>query len=246
MNVHYIPRLMLRRFAENERVNLYQIREGHFATKKLKRVFSEEDLWDEQLEKVWDCADTGMEFLYPKLPGICMMDQGGILYKMNVLLELQEKKRREGLPEDLGREFQRLIWGTSVYSSNFGVYPLSPTRALVEFSPYFRAFFPVYDPTGKWEVYPPLLGKEQFDRHFYYPMRMELFSPCDNRFNQEYEYTVRKLTEEETLLVNCLQLSMETEAFVFHDFNRIRETFWHYEHRIEFAKGKKNRFCHII
>lgn len=85
------------------------------------------------------------------------------------------------------------------YSENFSMQPLSPTRVLVSFSPYFRTFFPIKDPTNTRVLYPPLLEKEQFDRRFWKPVRMELFEPCQTVFNRFYRYEAKSLTEEDVI-----------------------------------------------
>lgn len=379
MNNHYIPRLLLRRFAENNKVNTYSFLSNEFAVKKIKNVFSENDLfdaeleaelavklegpfgdllnhrllkgeqirvnrrenllirkffmilflrapivklsWEEMLKKtdmedswhaqihnrmmylpeyrqlfdemwfsaraytlnlrralafdymeqlldhrelctgmlqfaaqramvtphaVWDCADSGMEFIFPKLPAISLEDQQGILYKTQVLLDLWERKRAECAPAFVQAEIERLLWGNCVYNSNFTVLPISPTRAIVCFAPYFRAYFPMYDPDGKIQIYPPLLERAQFDKHFYEKMRMELFTPCISLWNRHYKYEVRHLTREETCQINGLFLNMETDEFVFHDYNRIRDTFWYYQDIMHFSHKKKHDFSHLI
>lgn len=375
MNSHYIPRLLLKKFAEKERVNVYQYQIGTFTTKKIKHTFAEPDLFDEELERafaaklegpfgdllnhkllsddrivinrtenmlirkffmlqflrapivnmdwediirrtglehhpsvqlhgnmlrmpeykqmfeacipskktyyadlkqaleydsleeivgpeaavspslqmaarvamatayaVWDCTETGLEFIYPKLPGINIMDSEGIFYKGMVLMELKKRKEKEQAPERMIKEIDRLLYGTSLYSENFGICPLSPTRALICFSPYFRIFFPTLDAEGVSVIFPALLEKEQFDRHFYEPMRLELFQPCGNYRNQWYEYRVKALKKEEVFLLNTVLLDMETEEFVFHDYNKIRDSLWYYDNRAVLALGKKHDF----
>ena len=51
MNTHYIPRLLLRPFAIGERINTYNFTTNSFEFKKLKNTFSEDNLFDEELEK---------------------------------------------------------------------------------------------------------------------------------------------------------------------------------------------------
>ena len=188
----------------------------------------------------WDCTEIGQEFILPKLPGISQMDQISILHKGKVLSRLREEKK--GRSQIQEREIDRLLFGTSMYSENFTVFPLSATRALICFSPYFKAFFPSFDATGTYEITPPLLSREQFDKHFYKPMRLELFRPCKSIANQYYEYSVKQLQTEELLGLNALMLDMETEEFVFHDFNRIRDAFWYYDKKAQFICEKKHDF----
>lgn len=188
----------------------------------------------------WDCTEIGQEFILPKLPGISQMDQISVLHKSTVLSQLREEKK--GYSKVQEREIDRLLFGCVSYSENFTVYPLTPMRAMVCFSPYFRAFFPVRDAMDEHDVYPPLLPREQFDKHFYKPMRLELFTPCKSIANQYYEYSVKQLQMEELLGLNALMLDMETEEFVFHDFNRIRDSFWYYDHKAQFALRKKHDF----
>ena len=98
------------------------------------------------------------------------------------------------------------------------------------------------------EVYPPLLKKEQFDRHFFKPMRLELFEPCRTMFNKYYQYSVKKLNENEVKELNGLLLDMETEEFAFHDFNRIRDSFWYYDKKMKLTEitSLKKIYLHII
>ncbi len=194
---------------------------------------------------IWDCSHTGLEFILPELPGINIMDNVSISYKLEVLLELKEQMKQKMMPEFLEKELDRLIYGSSLYGENFGIYPISPTRAIICFSPYFRAFFPIFDPTGSIIVCPALLKKEQFNRHFYDTMLMELFEPCHNYFNQHYKYTVKFLTAKETMYLNSVLLNMETSQFAFHDFNKIRDSFWYYDHKMTFGLEKRHDFCHL-
>ena len=300
MRNHYIPRLLLKRFAQKEKVNVYDYETAAFGVQKFKNAFAMADIFDSELEwafatklegpfanllnhkllsgdtvaidrkenllmrkflmiqflrapivnttwdemasaiAFWDCTGVEQEFILPKLPGISQMDQVSIFYKGMILRQLQEEKT--GLTEAQKREVDRLIYGCVSYSENFTVYPLSPTRAMICFSPYFRAFFPSFDAAGVREVYPPLLQTEQFEKHFFKPMRMELFTPCKSIANQYYQYTVKQLQLEEVLELNALMLDMETEEFAFHDFTRIRDAFWYYDNKAQFALGKKHDF----
>lgn len=193
----------------------------------------------------WDSSKSGQEFILPKLPGICQMDNVSIFYKSNIIDSIREEKEKQGLEGDLKKELDRLFYGSITYSENFSIYPLSPTRVLICFSPYFRAFFPSMDPTCTREVYPALLDKEQFDRHFFEPTRMELFEPCKNAFNQFYQYKVKQLCAKEVQSINAILLDMETEEFVFHDFNKIRDSFWYYDKKVKFAVKKKHDFSSL-
>lgn len=193
----------------------------------------------------WDCKGTGQEFIFPKLPGISQMDNVSIFHKSLVISSVKAEKEKSGIKDELRRELERLEYGSMAYSENFSVYPISPTRAIICFSPYFRAFFPIMDPTDTVELYPPILKKKQFDRHFYEPMRMELFKPCKNLFNRAYQYSVKKLKPEEVLSINAMLLNMETEEFVFRDYNRIRDSFWYYDKKAKFADSKKHDFSHL-
>ena len=157
-----------------------------------------------------------------------------------------EEKEKQGIGQDLHMEIKRLFHGSIIYPQNFTVYPLSPTRIMVCFAPYFRAFFPIMDSMNLIELYPPLLKKEQFNQHFFEPMRMELFRPCKSFNNRFYQYSVKELTAKETQSLNSMLLDMETEEFVFHDFNKIRDSFWYYEHKATFADEKKHDFSRII
>lgn len=369
MNNHYIPRLLLRRFAVGERVNTYDFETASFCTKKIKNTFVEKDLFDRELEKAfadklegpigdllnhklfgtrkisidreenlllrkflminclrspyanigwedmvkkmhleehdyvklremlfksvpyakqmfdtvfspqtyipdlkmamerediqniaedeacslslriaarhamlstvafWDSEHCGQEFILTKISGSSEMDYQGLFHKAITIRKLKAQKTY--LPERVVKELDRLEWGSSLFSDNYSVYPLSPTRAMICFSPYFRAFFDTKDE-------PPLLGKEQFERHFYRPWRMELFEPCENYFNKHYHYHVKALTAEEVMRLNSLQLQMEPEEFVFHDYSKIRDSFWYYDRKMQFADTKKHSFEHIV
>ncbi len=182
----------------------------------------------------WDCEKSGQEFILPKLPGISQMDNLGIFYKLFVLKGLLEEKKKQGLEDDLRREIERLIYGTIIYMENFSIYPLSPTRIMICFAPYFRAFFSIIDPISFLERYPPLLKKELFNQHFFELMRMELFKPCKTFLNKFYQYSVKELT------------AQETQDIIFHNFNKIRDSFWYYEHKSKFVNGKKHDFSRMI
>ena len=195
---------------------------------------------------LWDCCDTGQEFILPKLPGISQMDQVSIFHKAVTISKILDEKKAAGEDGQIIGELQRLEMGSAIFSENFSIYPISPTRALIYFSPYFRSFFPVYDFSGKYEIYPPFLNKEQFDSCFFSPMRMELYRPCGNEYNRVYHYSVKKLTKEEILMINSLLLDMETEEFVFHDYNRVRDSFWYYDNMAKMAFKKKHDFSRLI
>jgi hypothetical protein len=192
----------------------------------------------------WDSSECGQEFILPKLPGISLMDQMGTFFKFLTIRERRVELEKIFMPDEIKREFDRLEYGSIVYYENFSVYPLSPTRALICFSPYFRLFFAIRDLDNR-VICPPLLQKEQFDLHFFEPMRMELFEPCRNRDNRVYQYSVKQLTAKEVLSVNAMLLDTETEEFVFHDFNRIRDSFWYYDKMAKFELGKKHNFSHL-
>lgn len=377
MNTHYIPRLLLRPFAEGERINTYNFTANTFEHKKLKNTFSEDDLFDEELEKLfasklegpfgnllnnkllhadfiklnrqenlllrkflminflrapivntdwdemvkrtqlqdhpsvqareflqrhhpelkaefeadspstenyivnlrkameidslediaegreeleisrslqfaatkamasviafWDTLNTEQELILPKLPGITEMDQVSMFHKSMVLRERRNQLEEEWLPDDLLPEIQRLQLGSALFSENYSIYPISPTRCIVCFSPYFRAFFPVTDARGK-IAYPPLLKEEQFYRHFYKPLRMELFKPCRTHNNQDYFYQVKMLTREELHHINSMMFQMETEEFAFHNLDRIRDSIMYYDNHAVFADKKKHDF----
>ena len=53
MKTHYIPRLLLRKFATNDKVNSYYFAEEGFRLQKLKTAFAGEDLFEEYLEKAF-------------------------------------------------------------------------------------------------------------------------------------------------------------------------------------------------
>lgn len=156
------------------------------------------------------------------LPGITEMDYVSIFHKSMVLQERRYQLEAEWLPDDLLSEIQRLQLGSAMFSENYSIYPISPTRCIVCFSPYFRAFFPVMDASGKKRLYPPLLKEGQFRSHFYKPPRMELFKTCKVHYNQTYSYQVKMITNEELHRVNSLMLDMETEEFAFKGLNRYK------------------------
>lgn len=192
----------------------------------------------------WDCADSGQEFIFPRLQGISEMDYKGILYKCTVLEGRKAELENEWLPKDMNAEIMSILHGSMMFSDNYGIYPLSPTRALVCFSPYFKAFFPMKAANSR-IAYPPLLDNKQFEQHFYKPMRLELFKPCANNSNSIYHYSVKQLTAAETQKINALMMNTETEEFVFHDYEKIRGSFKYYDNEAVFAGGKKYDFRHL-
>ena len=194
----------------------------------------------------WDSEESGQEFILPKLPGISMMDQVSIFYKSLIIWEKRKEFKKNGMSPFLMHELDRLEYGSMIFSENFSIYPISSTRLLICFSPYFRAFFPIMDETSRFVLYPPILQKEQFNRHFFEPMRMELFKPCINYDNKSYQYEVKSLTAEEVMSLNAILLDMETEEFVFHDYNKIRDSFWYYDNKAKFNLPKKHNFSHMI
>lgn len=382
MNTHYIPRLLIRQFATGEKINTYDFLLESFQTKKIKNTFSEQDLYDEELEKLfalklegpignllnhrllanehitmdrrenmllrkfllmnslrapivnetwdkmvertqlgnhpsvlarefllrhdptlkewfdqgtpseksfardlkiameydsieeltnpknrkdipltlqaasahalagtiafWDSKESGQEFILPKLPGASLADQISRLYKSMVIKERQEEFKKKGMSLSLEAEFDRLMYGSMIFSDNFSIYPISSTRVLICFSPYFRAFFPIMNEINQPILDHPILEEEQFKRHFFYPMRMELFEPCKNMLNKLYQYEVKPLAAEEVMQLNSLLLDMETEEFAFHDYNKIRDSFWYYDNRVKFALPKKHDFSHMV
>lgn len=193
----------------------------------------------------WDTSEIGQEFILPKLPGIIEMDNVSILHKTMVLQEKRNQLETEWLPDDLDSELRRLQIGSTMFSENYSIYPISPTRCVVCFSPYFRAFFSVMSANSRKALYRPLLNKEQFDRHFYSAPRMELFQPCDVRFNQSYTYEVKQLTEEELHRINSMLLDMETEEFAFCDKNSLKKSFVYYDNKAVFAGKKKHDFSKL-
>lgn len=190
----------------------------------------------------WDCEDCEQEFILPKLPGISEMDGISIFHKMMVLMEKEKEIHVPGIPKEVELEFMRLLYNTPYMCENYSIYPISQTRALVFFSPYFRGFFPIQMRPD----YPPILEKEQFARHFYKAPRIELFQPCISYDNLAYQYRVKQLTREETLRLNALMLQMETEEFAFHDYNKIRDSFRYYATQAKFIEPKKHDFSHLL
>lgn len=53
MNNHYVPRLLLKPFAQNNKVNTYDFKNQKFYTKKIKNTFCEKNLYDEELEELF-------------------------------------------------------------------------------------------------------------------------------------------------------------------------------------------------
>lgn len=110
----------------------------------------------------WDTYDINQEFILPKLPGITEMDNVSIFHKSIILKDLRNRLENEWLPDDLELELRRLQVGSLLFSENYSIYPITPTRCIVCFSPYFRAFFDIMDASGKKKLYSPMLKKEQF------------------------------------------------------------------------------------
>lgn len=192
----------------------------------------------------WDASNTEQEFILPKLPGITEMDYVSIFHKSMVINARRFQLEAEWLPDDLLSEIQRLQLGSVMFSENYSIYPISPTRCIACFSPYFRAFFPMMDARDK-TVYPPLLNQVQFSHHFYEPLRMELFTPCKVQYNQSYSYQVKTLTNEELHRFNSIMLNMETEEFAFRDFDKICDSMKYYDNNAVFANRKKHDFGNL-
>lgn len=190
----------------------------------------------------WDTTESGQELILPKLPGISEMDCVSVFHKTQILQARKKELEDEWLPDDLEPRLKQMEISSLLISDNYSVYPISPTRCISCFSPYFKAFFPIPSAANPRISYPPLLKKEQFDRHFFVPPRMELFKPCKTYQNQEYSYQVKQLTEEELVHINGLLLNMETEEFVFHDLHKIRNSLLHYDRQMVFAHKKKHDF----
>lgn len=53
MNTHYIPRLLLKQFGDGNKVNSYDFELDSMSMKKMKHVFAENDLYPEELEKLF-------------------------------------------------------------------------------------------------------------------------------------------------------------------------------------------------
>ena len=53
MNNHYVPCLLLKQFATNEKVNSYDFTTNAFSRKKLKNTFVLKDIFDEDLERAF-------------------------------------------------------------------------------------------------------------------------------------------------------------------------------------------------
>lgn len=151
---------------------------------------------------IWDCEDSGAEFILPRLQGISEMDNESIQYKAEVINKYLEYHREHNLDKDEEAIMIQLLYASMFFSENYSMYPISPTRVIVFFSPYFKAFFPAYIDFSNKIFIPSLLKKKQYDKHFYYKKRMELFQPCKTKLNKEYEYTVKKLKKEEVLQMN--------------------------------------------
>ena len=202
----------------------------------------------------WDCEDTGQEFILPKLTGISYMDnvdggniQGNVElpYKVRVLNGVIEKMEHNQYPIDMLLwigELGRMLQGSLVFPDNFSIFPISPTRVLVFISPYFRGFYPIMDENGQKPICPPILTKEQFDRHFWENMRMDLLKPCGNYKNQKYTYHVRKIDLDEVFFINAMVLNMETQEFAFRDYNKIRDSLRYYDNVAKFAMPKRHDF----
>lgn len=191
---------------------------------------------------IWDASNTGQEFVLPTIQGISEMDQMGVFYKANLLRDRASELEKEYLPSDLRLEFGRLIWGSSMFDDNYRIFPISKNRLLIFFSPYFRAFFP----TKTSEMtYPPIFRKEQYKKHFYKPMNMELFRPCYTATNKHYKFEVKQLDLEEVFQLNALLLDVGDEQFAFHDFNKIKESLRYYDEDAVFVTGKQHDYSHL-
>lgn len=186
---------------------------------------------------IWDTTESGEEYILAKLPGISLQDQHGPVYKLNTLIKFQ-KENEYRLSEIQRIRFEVIASGTSGNVDNYWICPLSPTRALVGISPYFKGFFPQHKGADGMPYIPRLFREYQFQKHFYEPVRMGLFEPCDNTTNQEYTFRVKQLSPHEVQFQNALALNEEMEEFVFHDYDKIRNSFWAYEHVFTMRKKK--------
>ena len=194
---------------------------------------------------IWDCSECGEEFILPKITGISEMDIKDSMYKFFVMLDLLNKiKCKSGSMMDIN--LKRLIFSSAVMSDNYSIYPITPTRMLVMISGYFRAFFPQFDPLNRFILYKPLLDERQFQKHFFYHTRMEIFKPCVNMYNQTYHFTVRHLSAEETMKLNALMMNIEVDEFVFHDYNKIRNSLYYHGYIMKFAEGRRHDFTRYV
>ena len=194
----------------------------------------------------WDCEGTGQEFILPKVSGVSVMDTMGIFHKLQIINNKRKELEQLGVAKYFKPELDRLTYGSMIYSDNFSINPISPTRAVICFSPYFRAFFPIRDCSNTIEMCPYLLDREQFDRHFYEPMRMELFRPCEVVADNCYSYDVKTLTAKEVKLLNSILLEMESEEFVFRSYDKIKDSLFYYDNKAKFVTEKKHNFGHIL
>ena len=189
-----------------------------------------------------DCTESGQEFILPKMQGIQADDPMGICYKSFVIRRLRKKAERDRAGGNLLCELRWLEHASMEFPANYQIYPISPTRALVCISPYFRAYFSLRNPAYEGGGRKPLLFEQQFRQHIWPPFRMSLFEPCFSYWNQAYSYQVRRLTAEETCFLNSIFLDIEPEEFVFRDFNRIRDSFWYYDHKMVFQNQKRHDY----
>lgn len=193
---------------------------------------------------IWDSTECNQEFILPQVPGVSESDMFGFQEKIRVIWNLCEKTKKGPLYNELVTR----LYGSMAYSENYGIFPISATRALIGFSPFFRLFFPMKDNLEPYEnheqtiLYQPLLDEAEFQRHFYSPKRMELFENCDNYMNQKYRYRVKQLRATEVQQMNALMINMEPEKFVFHDYNKIRDSLWYYDNVAQFAMEKRYKF----
>lgn len=190
----------------------------------------------------WDCSTTEQEFILPCVTGASEMDYLGKMHKTFMLMQKIDKLKEEGADEGLIMECSQRMLGSIFFSDNYHLYPLSPTRIMVCFSPFFRLYYPTLSGISYHELYPAVFSKEEFATHFFYPTRMELFEPCISIFNKAYIYKVKQLTKKEMMRFNAHLIDAETQEFVFHDYNRIRDSLWFYDNEIKFAFPKKHDF----
>lgn len=188
---------------------------------------------------IWDSEQSGEEFILSKLPGISLQDQYGPLYKRQIMLKYRANEW-DKISEIERDRFEVLFTGILGNADNYWILPLSPTRALVGISPYFKAFFPQPRGSSEMPYIPALLPREQFIMHFYEPMQMDLFEPCRNYDNLNYTFFVKDLTRREVMHQNALALNEEMEEWAFHDYNRIRDSLWAYEHVFTMVKKKRD------
>ena len=199
---------------------------------------------------IWDSSKCGEEFILPKMTQVNYRDIHGSHYKFQYLSNfVNDRLRFEKLSKKQQSRMLEVLDSSSIVAGdNYVIYPLSPTRLLVAIHDYFSLFFPRRGYGMRYPYVPKVLREKQFYEHFFseddYKPRFELFEPCLIK-NESLVFPVKDLTEREVYILNALSLNEESEAFIFHNFDKIRNSINAYENIFQVAQ-KRNNYKNLL